>query len=100
MSRTERMVRLGVLLTWLVYCEIHGGPRMVFYGFLTFGLLCVVWYTVIDTWHRLSGALSRPKTMIDARSVNVFPQDEQALRGVPVTDDFAGMITYRQNTKG
>ena len=98
MSRTETLVRWAVFLGWLGYCEFQGGPRAVFYGFLGFGLLCVLWYTIIDTWHRLAGVLSHPQTTVDARSVTIYQDGAQARRGVPVTDDFAGMIEYRTHT--
>lgn len=94
------VIRLSILAAVLVFSFLDGGLRGVFYGFLLFGCLAFAWYTIIDTWNRLVGAVRRPNVTIDSRSVNVFTQAEQARRGVPVAsetiDDFAGMIEYRK----
>ena len=98
------VIRWLILLSWEGFCFFKGGTREAFYGFLLFGLAAMLWYTIIDTWHRLEkaagGLLSRSEVNVDARQVNLYPDGEQARRGVPVTtEDFAGMIEYRKGRR-
>jgi hypothetical protein len=77
-----------------------GGVIGAMWGFIIFGGLCQVLYTLLDAWHHAKDAL-RP-----AQTTNYnLAVETQAIRGTPVeavrnattTDDFAGMIEYRKN---
>jgi hypothetical protein len=93
-----KLHRLAILVVIMALFTWTDGITGMWVSAILFGLLCQLYYSVTDTWNKITKAARRPVYNVDnkTQNLNVYTG---GMPGTPTHDDWAAINEERKSRK-